>query len=157
MSFFRTPVLSYSRSVALPFLTSFCGMVVLSHCRPLRAFSQILRVLLDSWILVLSHFRPRALSSSCTPVPHIVLWHCGSLGAFSQILRFSSSRPLVPHFVLSHCRSPLPLHPWSLRKEWDQLKSQEDLAYILGHWRTSRSVHTLGGELPLVLDCTVLC
>src|SRR6202022_2291644 len=34
---------------------------------------------------------------------------------------------------------------------------QEDLAYILGHWRTSRSVHTLGGELPLVLDCKILC
>jgi len=58
----------------------------------------------------------------------------------------SSSRSLVVSFSRI-----LVLEPKERRES-----TQEDLAYILGHWRTSRSVHTLGGELPLVLDCKVL-
>jgi hypothetical protein len=129
--------------------------------------------------LAFSHSRPLAFSSSSScPL------RFSSLISFSRSLEFSSSRPLLVFIlssshpivlssslpllvlsnsrslvlsssrsvVLSHSRPPLPLESKERRGS-----TQEDLAYILGHWRTSRSVHTLGGELPLVLDCKVLC
>jgi hypothetical protein len=67
----------------------------------------------------------------------------------SRILILLQSRPLAFSSSLA-CAS---LEP----KERKGSTWQQDLAYLLGHWRTSRSVHTLGGELPLVLDCKVLC
>ena len=157
VSFSRMVVLSNSHPLAFSdscplVLSSFSRRVVLSHSLPLVLFSSSRILVLSSsrplgafsWILefssLVSHSRSFVLSSSSRPL--LVL------SSSSPPLVYSSSRILV----LAHSRPPLPFESKEGRGS-----TQEDLAYILGHWRTSRSVHTLGGELPLVLDCKVLC
>src|ERR1700737_2138696 len=95
----RIIVLSHYRPLALPFLTSVCYTVVLSHGHSLGFFNSH-SILSDSHPLALPF-----LTSFCRMV---VLSDSRILTASSQILEFLSSCPLVPHVILLHGR-PLAL------------------------------------------------